>query len=405
MANVACRTNMETGAPLKNTGLRGFTVADTGISVIDGKEGILIYRGYRIEDLADRSSFDETAYLLLNGALPNREQHAKFSDSLKSARRLPDFIMAILDDMPKSARPLDVLQASLPLLGAAKDEPSTQAREADVRRAIRILGAMTSLIAAWHRLQSGLDPVAPDPDLDHADNFLRQLNGVRADPELSRALDISMLLQAEHTFNASTFACREVASTGAHMYAAVAAAVGALSGELHGGANARVIELLLKMEEEGRTEEDIARWTRERLNAGKRIMGMGHAVYKTFDPRATILKSMCRTLSRKLGFERRFQLLSTIEEVTVLEFEKRGKPQIKANVDFYSGLLYSMMGIPVDLMTAVFAMSLACGWCAHFMEERYGEAGAAPVPYEPSASYIGDYCGPVGCKFIPLEER
>jgi citrate synthase len=214
-----------------------------------------------------------------------------------------------------------------------------------------------------------------------------------------------MILQAEHTFNASTFACREVASTRAHIYASVAAGVGALSGSLHGGANAEVMQMLLQMESAGLREEDVPAWVRERLDRKEKIMGMGHPVYKTFDPRSKILREFARRLATDPEHARRYRLLQKIEKECHKEFERRGQPTIKSNVDFYSGLLYSVMGIPLHAMTAMFAISLVAGWCAHIIEEKFAEAQGKPVLYRPQADYIGDYCGPVGCRYRSLDER
>jgi len=401
---------------LKNIGLRDVAVADTKLSLIDGQEGILIYRGFRIEDLAERSSFAETAYLLLNGSLPDRGQLEQFNGELAAARQVPKLIFDSFRAWPKDADPMDVLQASVPILAMADPELKVETRDANVRKAIRILARMASVTAGWHRIRRGLEPLDPlsfDEQASHAANFLWQFTGRKPDPEMARALDVSMILQAEHTFNASTFACREVVSTRAHIYAGVSAAVGALSGSLHGGANARVMDMLLELESQGRSEgrseaeqeESVVDWVRQRLERGEKIMGMGHAVYKTFDPRAIILKGICERLAKRTGYESRYRLLAGIEEESVKEFERRGRKGLKANVDFYSGLLYSMMGIPMEFMTPLFAMSLACGWCAHAIEEKFAEAQGKPALYRPQADYIGFYCGDIGCIYRPLEER
>jgi citrate synthase len=205
-----------------------------------------------------------------------------------------------------------------------------------------------------------------------------------------------MILQAEHTFNASTFACRQVAAAGGGMYEAVAAGIGALSGGWHGGANARVMEMVLKMEAQGVMETDVSSWVRKRLNRGERIMGMGHPVYKTRDPRAEILRRLCEQMAGRTGHTQRYRMLLRVQQESEKEFMARGKPGIKANVDFWSGLLYSMLSIPLDLMTPLFATSLVAGWCAHIMEERAG-GGQEPylIPYEPLSEYIGPTCRPV----------
>jgi citrate synthase len=390
---------------LKNLGLRGVTVADSKVSYIDGERGVLIYRGYSIEDLAAKSSFEETLYLLLNGDLPDRANLASFARQLDDARSLPDFIRESMQRWPRSAATMDVLQACVPLLAMADAELADETRAANERQALRIIARMAAVVATWRRIVQGLEPLPPAAGLSHSANFLWQLSGQRPSPEMARALEVSMILQAEHTFNASTFACREVASTQAHLYASVAAGVGALSGRLHGGANVHVMNMLLEMETAGPGEEDVAAWVKDKLDRGEKIMGMGHAVYKTFDPRSTILRQIAQRLARETGQEKRYRLLARVEEECHKEFARRGKPMIKSNVDFYSGFLYSLLDIPVAAMTAMFAMSLAAGWCAHIIEEKFAEAQQKPVLYRPQAEYIGHYCGPIGCEYRPLEER
>ncbi len=396
---------MENEVRVKNIGLRGVLVADTKISYIDGEKGVLIYRGFRIEELAERSSFMETAYLLLNKVLPTTQELAKFTGDVRNTRQLPDFLIEILKKLPKRANPMDVLQSAVPLLALADPELADETREANVRKAIRLIARIPAVVAAWHRIRNGYEPLPSDDTLPHAANFLWQLTGKKPDREFSDALDICLILHADHTFNASTFACREVVSTKAHMYAGVAAGVGALSGSLHGGANERAMKMLLQVESELKSEDEVAQWVKRRIERGEKIMGMGHAVYKTVDPRAIILKEMSLTLGRKTGHENWYRLLTRIEEEGLREFERRGKTNIKANVDFYSGSVYSMMGIPVDIMTPVFAISRIAGWSAHIIEEKFAEAQEKPALYRPEAEYVGHYCGPIGCVYEPLEAR
>ena len=386
---------------VKNIGLRGVTVADTKISFIDGEQGVLIYRGYRIEELAQHSSFMETTYLLLHGVLPDREQLEVFSQQVVEARQVPGFLYETFHEWPREAQPMDVLQASLPLLAMADPELSVETREANILKAIRLIARLPGIVAAWHRIRKGLEPLPSDDHLSQAANFLWQLHGRKADEEVARDLDTCLVLHADHTFNASTFACREVVSTKAHMYAGVAAGVGALSGSLHGGANAQVMKMLLELE----SEKDIAGWVKKQLEHGQRIMGMGHAVYKTTDPRAQFLKEMAHRLGKKLGQEKWFRLSSQIEKAAIEEFERRGQPTIKSNVDFYSAPVYHMMGVPGDLMTPIFAMSRIAGWCAHIIEEKFAEAQEKPALYRPKAEYVGNYCGLMGCTYEPLEVR
>jgi citrate synthase len=392
---------MTDNVKVKNIGLRGVTVADTKISYIDGEKGVLIYRGYRMEELVERSSYLETAWLLLNGVLPDREELDVFSRSVVEARLIPDFIFESLRRLPPQARPMDVLQASVPLLAMADPDLGDETRSGNVAKAARLIAGIPVTVAAWHRVRNGLQPLPPDDTLSHAGNFLWQLSGERPDEEIARDLDVCLVMHADHTFNASTFACREVVSTRAHMYAGVAAGMGALSGSLHGGASAEVMKALVLLEK----EKDIAGWVKRQLAEGKRIMGIGHAVYKTTDPRAEILKAMSLRLGKKLGQEKWYEILTAIAEAALAELEKRGKTTLKPNVDFYSASVYHMMGIPNDLMTAVFAVSRIAGWCAHIIEEKFAEAQEKPALYRPTSEYVGNYCGLMGCSYEPIEKR
>jgi citrate synthase len=392
---------MKETVSVKNVGLRGVTVADTKISFIDGEKGILIYRGFRIEDLAEHSSFLETAYLLLNGVLPDDEELARFAAEINKLRELPEFFHAALKALPKDSDPMSVLQGAVALLAAADTEIDDESREANARRAMRLIAWMPAVTAAWHRIRNGQEPLPPDNDLGHAGNFLWQLKGEKPDASTSRDLDVCLVLHADHTFNASTFACREVCSTRANMYAAVSAGIGALSGSLHGGANMRVMRMMLKLE----GEKDVAEWVRNQIAAGDRIMGMGHAVYKTMDPRAAYLKKMSTRLAESKGLEKWDTMSKTLEEVAVAEFNRRGKTHIRPNVDFFSAPVYYMMGIPIDLFTAIFAISRVAGWCSHVIEEKFAEAQNKPALYRPSAEYVGQYCGLMGCEYEPMDQR
>jgi citrate synthase len=386
---------------VKNIGLRGVTVADTKISFIDGEKGILIYRGYRIEELAKKSSFMEVAYLLLNGSLPNKGQAETFERQVREARELPPYVYASMSCWPKDAKPMDVLQAAVPLLGMADPDLLDETRDGNMRKAVKLIARLPVLVAAWHRIRQGLAPLSSDDALDHAANFLWLLHGPKPDEELAKDLDTCLVLHADHTFNASTFACREVVSTRAHMYAGVTAGIGALSGSLHGGANAQVMRMLFDLE----SEPDIGLWVTKKLDARERIMGMGHAVYKTMDPRARFLKEMGFRLGEKTGQAKWHHLSQQIEAAALKEFAQKGKTNIQPNVDFFSAPVYHMMGIPGDLMTPIFAVARVAGWCAHIIEEKFAEAQQKPALYRPKAEYIGQYCGLMGCSYEPVETR
>ncbi len=386
---------------LKNIGLRGVTVADTKISHVDGENGILIYRGYRIEELAQSSTFEETAYLLHHDELPTENELREFRKKLIEARQVPEFVFDALKKLPKESHPMDVLQAAIPILATADPDLDDETREANIAKAIRLIARVPVIVAGWQRIREGTEPLPSDGALSHAANFLWQLTGKQPDAEIARDLDTILVLHADHSFNASTFACREVVSTRAHMYAGVAAGVGALSGSLHGGANAQVMKMLQEL----RDEKDISGWVRSQLASGRKIMGMGHAVYKTMDPRARFLKDMCFRLGKKLHEDHWCRLSTEIEETAVAELNARGKTTIRPNVDFYSASVYHLMGIPLDLMTPVFAVARVAGWTAHIIEEKFADAQEKPALYRPLSEYVGHYCGKTGCVYEPVAER
>ncbi len=390
---------------IKNIGLRGVAVADTKISYIDGENGVLIYRGYRIEELAEQSTFMETAFLLLNAHLPKENELERFERQVVELRDLPGFVLEILEKLPRNADPMDVLQACVPMLAIADPELYDDSKEANIRKSVRLIARFPAVVAAWHRIRKGEKPLPPDNALPHAANFLWQLTGNKPPREIAHDFDVCLILHADHTFNASTFACREVVSTKAHLYAGVCAGVGALSGSLHGGANARVMKMLLQVESEIKSADELGAWVKNMIENGRRIMGMGHAVYKTDDPRAKMLKQMSRRLAKETGHEQWYEYLARIEEEGHRELSARGKSGIRTNVDFYSGSVYAMMGVPIDIMTPVFAISRIAGWCAHIIEEKFAEAQDKPALYRPEAEYVGSYCGAVGCSYEPVEAR
>jgi citrate synthase len=386
---------------LKNIGLRGVTVADTKISHVDGENGILIYRGYRIEELARSSTFEETAYLLHHDELPTENRLREFRKNLIEARQVPEFVFDALKKLPKQSHPMNVLQAAIPILATADEDLDDETRAANIAKAIRLIARVPVIVAGWQRIREGESPLPSDAGLSHAENFLWQLKGKQPDVEIARDLDTILVLHADHSFNASTFACREVVSTRAHMYAGVAAGVGALSGSLHGGANAQVMKMLQEL----RNEQDIPGWVRSQLASGRKIMGMGHAVYKTLDPRARFLKDMCFRIGKKLHEDHWCRLSTEIEETAVAELNAQGKTTIRPNVDFYSASVYHLMGIPLDLMTPVFAVARIAGWTAHIIEEKFADAQEKPALYRPLSEYVGHYCGKTGCVYEPVAER
>ena len=383
----------------KNIGLRDIEVADTRISNIDGSKGKLIYRGYDILDLTKKSSFEETAYLLLHDDLPSRREFDEFNHKLISARTIPRRMQENMGNWRKDADPMDMLQAFVAALSGYYDEEFRN-KEASYDRAINLIAKVPIIVASWDRIRNNKEIVNPDPNLGHAANFLYMLTGTKPDSEIEKIFDICLILHADHTFNASTFAARQVASTRAHMFSAASAAIGALSGELHGGANYEVMKMLLDIE----SVDNVESWIKGSMDKGERIMGMGHAVYKTYDPRAQILKELSRKLAAKTG-EPWFDITEKVEQTTINEMKKRKGVDIYPNVDLYSASIYYMLKIPMDLNTPIFAISRVAGWASHIIEEKFAEAAPKPALYRPKAVYVGKYCGPQGCEYKALDLR
>ena len=297
---------------------------------------------------------------------------------------------------------MDVLQSCIAELADYDLNIEDTSKDAHVRRAIILMAKIPAIVAAWNRIRNGqhvVDPVE-EREVSHAANFLYMLRGIDPTVEEARVMDICLILHAEHSFNASTFAAREIASTRAHMYACISGATGALSGELHGGANVQVMKMLLEIVEPSKAEK----WVTHRLQSGGRIMGMGHAVYRTTDPRADILAG----LSEKISGEKNnkwYKITKDVERTTKKWMLDTKRQAIYPNVDLYSASVYYSMGIPMDLNTPIFAISRIAGWAAHVIEEKFAEAAPKPALYRPKAVYVGRYCGPMGCEYLPLASR
>ena len=392
---------MDECLPVLNTGLRGVDVASSKICDVRGKEGKLIYRGYLIEDLARNAGFEEVCFLLLYERLPQKEELADFSNSLKQKRRLSPNVYGLLRQLPVEMNPMDVLQLATPLLSQNDANVGQEGMENTLYSAETLIAGMAGLIAAWDRIRNGKDPVEAHPDLNHAANFLYMLTGKEPDSETAAFFDTSLVLHAEHSFNASTFTARQVASTRAHIYAAITAAIGSLSGALHGGANVRVMEMLKQIKE----VDQVDAYVDNILDSGGLIMGLGHAVYQTDDPRAIILAPMSKRLGEIEGEARWYELSRALEVKGKAAFKERKDRDIYCNVDFYSASLFYTMGIPMDLFTPIFALSRVSGWTAHVIEEQFAMAAPKPSLYRPGAAYVGDYCGPNECTFTEIDDR
>ncbi len=392
---------MTESSEIINTGLRGVPVASTRICLVDGENAKLIYRGYNITDLAENATFEEVVHLLLFEHLPAAGELDYLKQRLAEEQTVSDGIISALKTRPTDSAPMDILQACVPMLANHDPEAGVLTADKASDTAVRLIAKFPTIMAAWNRIRNGMEPLQPKPDLSHAANFLYMLTGDMPDAELSRFMDVCLVLHAEHAFNASTFSARQVTSTRAHMYAAAAAAAGSLSGELHGGANARVMQMLLDI---GSTDA-VDDYVESKISAGEKIMGMGHPVYKTGDPRAGILGPMSKRMGERTGNTGWYELSEAVRAKTQEMFKKNKGTEIYPNVDFYSATVYYSMGIPVDMFTPVFAVSRISGWCAHVIEEQFAGAASKPALYRPSSQYVGEYCGPSECSFVPMEKR
>lgn len=295
---------------------------------------------------------------------------------------------------------MDVLQSSVCELADYDPDLDDDTKEANINRAINLISKIPTIVAAWERIRNNKEIVTPASEENHASNFLYMLSGTKPHPKEAKIFDICLILHAEHSFNASTFAAREIASTRAHMYSCIGGAIGALSGELHGGANVQVMKMLLEINDPSNVE----RWVKNRLGTGGRIMGMGHAVYKTTDPRSEVLSRLSKILSTRKKTPW-YEITEKVERITQQYMMDVRKQAIYPNVDLYSAALYHDMNIPTDLNTPIFAISRIAGWSSHVIEEKFAEAAPKPALYRPKALYVGRYCGPMGCEYTPLADR
>lgn len=368
-------------------GLEGVVAATSSICFIDGDAGILAYRGIDIHDLADKSTFEETCYLLWHGKLPNRSELDDLNKKLAAERKLDPAIIALIRSFPKSAIPMEVLRTAVSALSAYDSEAEKMDHDTNVRKAIRLTSQIAMIVAAYDRIRKGKNVVEPDQALSHAGNFLWMLNGEKPSKTADRALDVALILHADHELNASTFAARVIAATLADMHSAVTGAIGALKGPLHGGANEAVMKMLFEIDKKG---ADPVEFVKSRLAEGKKISGFGHRVYHTEDPRATHLRQMSRDLGRSAN-PKWFDLSEKIEQ-----FIKRDR-RLNANVDFYSASTYTTLGLDMDLFTPVFALSRISGWAAHIIEQLDDNRLIRPR---------ADYIGPKHPnRYIPMDQR
>lgn len=368
-------------------GLQDVVAATSSICYIDGDNGVLSYRGIDIHDLAESSSFEEVCYLLWFGTLPRTAEIDRLAGDLAKNRPVPPEVFALIKSFPRDANPMDVMRTAVSALGLYDPDRSATDAEANLRKAYRLTGQIAGIVAAYERIRHGHEPVAPDATLRHAANFLYMLSGKRPSATAEKAMDVALILHADHELNASTFAGRVTAATLSDMHSGVTSAIGALKGPLHGGANIEVMRMLLEIGEVSKVDA----WVKEALASKKKISGFGHRVYRTEDPRATHLRMMSRELCENSGNGKWFEMSRLIEETV-----KREK-KINANVDFYSATVYYTLGIAVDLFTPIFAVSRISGWTAHILEQLGNNRLIRPR---------AEYLGPAyPARYIPMGER
>ncbi|MGH9945899.1 MAG: citrate/2-methylcitrate synthase [Pyrinomonadaceae bacterium] len=377
-------TGTETTAA--SEGLRGVVAAQSSIGDVDGEKGILIYQGYDIHDLANNSTFEEVVFLLWNGRLPSKAELDEHTAQLRANYDIPAQVIGLMKEFPKTADPMDVLRTSVSLLDFYDKDGHGTGRAEAMQAAIKITGQIGTIAAAWDRIRNGKEPVKADTSLSIAENFLYMLRGEKPEADEARMFDICLILHADHELNASTFTTRVVAGTLADMYGAVTAGIAALAGPLHGGANTAAMKIFLEIGDVDKVDA----WVEKALEEKRKIMGIGHAVYKTEDPRATWLRKFSKQMADKKGEQKWYDISQRIEKIM---HEQKG---MYPNVDFYSSSTYYLMGIPLDMFTPIFAVSRISGWTGHILEQY-----ANNKLIRPRAEYIGMR----GLKYTPIAER
>jgi citrate synthase len=378
------KANVSTGPSA--AGLRGVAVATSSISDVNGEKGELIYQGYNIHDLAKHSTFEEVIFLLWNKRLPNRAELSALEQSLRASYALPAELIDLMKQFPREADPIDVLRTAVSALEFYDPNARDISRETSIKNAIRLTAQFPTIVAASDRIRRGLEAMSPDPGLNIAANFLYMLRGEKPSEHDARVFDVCLILHADHELNASTFTARVVAGTLADMYACVTAAIGALSGPLHGGANTKVMKTLLEIAEVNNVES----FVKKALANKRKIMGFGHAVYKTEDPRATHLRQFSKEMGEAAGETKWYEMSRKVEEVMMRE---KG---LYPNVDFFSASTYYMMGIPLDLYTPIFAVSRISGWTGHILEQYTDNKLIRPR---------AEYVGPRDLPYVPIDQR
>ncbi len=367
-------------------GLEGIVAARTAMSDVNGRTGKLLYRGFDIAELAEKSTFEETCHLLYKGVLPNPAELEQLKKDLGDQRHLPPKVLSMLQGLSPKANPMDLLRTGVSALAHFDPDVEDMSPEANIRKALRLVAQTTTLVAAIGRLHRGLEPIEPDPALSVAADFLRMWSGETPDETAGKVFDVALILHADHGMNASTFTARVIASTLSDMHSAVVGAIGALKGPLHGGANAAVMEMLEEIGDVDKADE----WVRDALANKKRVMGFGHRVYKVYDPRATVLKKFSKDLGVRAGETKWYDMSEKVEKV-VLEVKK-----LNPNVDFYSASTYHVLGLERFIFTPIFALSRMAGWTAHILEQYENNRLMRPE---------SEYVGPANVVYTPLDQR
>ncbi|HEY9678194.1 MAG TPA: citrate synthase [Drouetiella sp.] len=368
-------------------GLEDIVAATSSICDVNGKEGRLIYQGYDIHDLAEHSTFEETVYLLWFGRMPNKQELETLSTALRNNAAIPAEVVKAMKAFPKEANTMEVLRTAVSMLSFYDPDDEANDREANIRKATRLTAQLPTIVAYWDNIRNGKEPVAPNNKLSVAANFLYMLKGGQEPDETSvKSLDIALILHADHELNASTFAARVAAGTLTDIHSAIVAAIGTLKGPLHGGANQEVIKMLIKIDK----MENVEPFVRKMFDEHKKVMGFGHRVYKTEDPRASHLRKMSEELGKRTGELKWFQMSKKIEEMVLND------KHLNANVDFYSASVYYMLGIPTDLFTPIFAVSRMAGWAAHVLEQYENNRLIRPR---------AEYTGASNLTYKPIEQR
>jgi citrate synthase len=367
-------------------GLEGVVAAESAIGDVDGVNGVLIYQGLNIHDLAEHSTFEETVYLLWHGRLPKRDELDALKGELAANRKLPGEVLTLIRSFPADAEPMDSLRTAVSALAFYDKGARDLSREGALRTATRLTAQFPVVVATIERVRKGSEPIEPRADLNIASNFLYMLKGEEPSEREARIFDVCLILHADHELNASTFTSRVIAGTLADMYGAVTGAIAALSGPLHGGANTNVMKMLLEIGEPSRADE----WLRDALANKKKIMGFGHRVYKTEDPRSVWLRRFSRELAESKGETRWIEILERLRELMFAE------KKLYPNVDYYSGSAYYLMGIPLDLFTPIFAVSRISGWTGHVLEQYANNRLIRPR---------AEYVGPRDVPYVPIDER